>query len=340
MFSGGDMKLSRLIGILLLIESRKQISGKALSDIFEVSIRTIYRDVDSLCEAGIPILTTSGPNGGFSFIEGYRLDAKTLDKHEFEQLLFTLLRQNSQLNGSGKPDNILYKIGQSIPKELQNNVKRLMDSMQNDTKSWWGNGTPGMISVEEKLESIQKSIFNLNKLSVSYKNQQGVGTERIINPYGVIFKGDQWYVVAYCEKREEVRTFLLNRMDILFELNESYEIAAQFDLETYWDRATKSFYQKAGLLNKPLIEKNPSNAPKYPVTLVSHMTLVDIVGGFNLIEENYEGGLHRVVIDLISEKTAVMHLFNRLDTIKIEKPETLKEAIVSHCKKIILRQNH
>lgn len=334
-----NMKLSRLIGILLIIESKVHIRAKELSELFEVSVRTIYRDVDLLCEAGIPIFATSGPNGGFSFVEGYILNAKALDINEMEKLIFSLHGQMLKTSREESADNLLLKLKKVIPKREQENFERLFNKTKIDAHSWWG-AENRALQAETNLEIIQKSIYKLKKITFDYRSNTEFTTQRVLQPYGIVHKENAWYVVGYSEERKQLRTFHCDRMRNVIISEEAYTIPSDFNLELYWDRSTREFIRKTSINNKKETSSNLNSNIKYPVLLECNMDVSELFFGFNVLKKEAIGPNYTYDVDLISERTALNLLFSHLGDIKIIKPLELRKKIIEIANKILKRQNN
>jgi len=346
------MKLNRLLSIVLLIEAKEHVTAKELSTLFEVSVRTIYRDIDLLCEAGVPIYATSGPKGGFTFIEGYRLDSKTLDKHDMEKLLLSvygqMIKDNSMDSSRMMDSSFLLKLRKILPKNEQENFERLIHTTKLDSMSWWGKekDIQTMESMESNIDIIQKSIYQLKQVSFDYESYREITYGRILSPYGIVHKGDAWYVVGFSQERNEVRTFHTERMKQVRITEVTYEMPKDFELETYWERSTREFVRKSLILDanskqyKHSVDQPVAEIPvwKYKVHLVGNEATARLLTGFNIINQfKDERGIH-FEVDLISEKTALSILLLHLDRIQILEPASLRERVLELAKNILVAQ--
>ncbi|MBR6307696.1 MAG: YafY family transcriptional regulator [Lachnospiraceae bacterium] len=194
------MKIDRLIGILSVLLQKDQVTAPELAKQFEVSRRTINRDIEDLCKAGIPIVTAQGFGGGISIMDGYRMD-KTLLTSRDMQMILAGLRSLDSVSGSGYYGQLMEKI-QAGSSEFING----RDSVLIDLSSWYKD------TLAPKIELIQDAIELNRRLKFHYYSPKGE-TEREIEPYYLIFKWSSWYVYGFCLLRKEFRTFKLNRMD-------------------------------------------------------------------------------------------------------------------------------
>lgn len=182
------------------------LQAKDLADKFDVSIRTIYRDIDAIQAAGIPIVTYQGVNGGIGLAEGYRLDRNMLTKDELASIV-TALRSLSTSYEKEQYQQLMEKMNSIVlpgdAEAFQNKTNRVLIDY-----SPWDNSD----SLRLKLESIEKAIDNCLVISFTYSDAQGKITQRMVEPYTLIFKGRQWYVQAYCLGKAQFRLFKLRRI--------------------------------------------------------------------------------------------------------------------------------
>lgn len=194
------MKIDRLIGILSLLLQKETVTAPELAELFEVSRRTINRDVDTLCYAGIPIRTKQGSGGGIYIARGYRVDRTVLTSKDMQTILAGL-RSLDSVSGSSYYGQLMEKL-QTGSSDLLSGK----DSMLIDLSSWYKE------SLAPKIALIQDAIENRHLLRFDYYAPSGE-SRRTIEPYYVVFKWSSWYVWGWCNKRKDFRLFKLNRMD-------------------------------------------------------------------------------------------------------------------------------
>ena len=203
------MKIDRLIGILSILLQEEKTTAPKLAERFEVSRRTINRDIEDLCKAGIPISTTQGTGGGISIMDGYRMDRTILTSKEM-QMILAGLRSLDSVSGSRNYSQLMEKI-QAGSSELISG----RDSVLIDLSSWY------KTSLAPKITTIQDAIENRHLLEFHYYAPSGE-SKRSIEPYYVVFKWTSWYVYGWCRKRKDYRLFKLNRMDQVRETEQSF----------------------------------------------------------------------------------------------------------------------
>lgn len=203
------MKLDRLIGILALLLQRESITAPELAARFEVSRRTILRDVDALCRAGIPIASRQGAGGGFSIMEGYRVDRALLTGAEMRAIL-TGLRTLDSVSGTRRYAQLMEKLSAGSSSMLPGDGHILID-----LASWYR----GPLS--EKIELIHAAIEAGRRVTFRYYAPSGE-SEREIEPYFLVFQWSSWYVYGWCLARRDWRLFKLNRLTQL-SMGEAFE---------------------------------------------------------------------------------------------------------------------
>lgn len=194
------MKIDRLIGILSILLQKEMVTAPELSEHFEVSRRTINRDIEALCKAGIPIQTTQGTGGGISIMSGFSMDRTILTSKDM-QMILAGLRSLDSVSGSRYYGQLMEKIQAGSSDFVSGR-----DSILIDLSSWY-KGT-----LAPKIEIIQDAIENRHILKFNYYAPSG-DSSRSIEPYYIIYKWTSWYVYGWCQKRRDFRLFKLNRMD-------------------------------------------------------------------------------------------------------------------------------
>lgn len=194
------MKIDRLIGILSVLLQEEKITAPELADKFEVSRRTINRDIEDLCKAGIPITTAQGFGGGIRIMDGYRMDRTLLTSKDM-QMILAGLRSLDSVSGSHYYGQLMEKIKTGSSECISGSESILID-----LSSWYKD------SLSPKIERIQNAIEERKVISFRYYGPNGDSTRKI-EPYFLIFKWSSWYVWGFCKLRKDYRMFKLNRMD-------------------------------------------------------------------------------------------------------------------------------
>ena len=212
------MKLERLMAITILLLNRKRVQAQELADRLEVSLRTIYRDLESLNLAGIPIVSYTGAEGGFEIMENFRLDRQMLS---FDELiaLSTALRglQSTQAFSSQNLDGLLDKVGALVSKAEQGRMAGT-DQVIIDLNPWKSSS-----SERNKYDTLHKAVSDKRLIRFTYTNGQGGESERCIEPMGLVLKGYTWYLHGYCLNRDDYRMFRLSRIRNLLILEDTFQ---------------------------------------------------------------------------------------------------------------------
>lgn len=196
------MKLDRLIGILSVLLQTDTVTAPELAERFEVSRRTINRDVESLCKAGIPIVTTQGAGGGISIMDNYKLDKTLLTNGDMRDILAGL-RSLDSVNGTKRYGQLMEKLWAGSSDFLIGDQTVLID-----LASWYKQ------SLAPKIDVIRTAIDECRPLSFQYYAPDREG-RREIEPCYLIFRWSNWYVWGWCRLRGDYRLFKLNRMEAL-----------------------------------------------------------------------------------------------------------------------------
>lgn len=203
------MKIDRLIGILSILLQEEKTTAPELAERFEVSRRTINRDIEDLCKAGIPISTAQGAGGGISIMDGYRMDRTILTSKDM-QMILAGLRSLDSVSKSRYYGQLMEKLQTGSSEFI-----RGRDSMLIDLSSWYKG------SLAPKIEVTQNAIEDKNLLEFRYYAPSGE-SNRMIEPYYLVFRWSSWYVWGWCLDREDYRLFKLNRMDGVSETDRKF----------------------------------------------------------------------------------------------------------------------
>lgn len=226
-------RLDRITSILIQLQSKRLITAREIAERFEVSIRTVYRDINTLRNAGVPIGEEEGK--GYFIVDGYRLPPVMFSPEEANALVAVEKILNYHTEDSLKKnfDSVLFKIRAILKPDDKEKIEYL--------KSRIGYHAP-WAPQSNYLSIIQNSIVNHTKVKISYTSKKDEITQRIINPYALYFTGAVWSTIGYCNLREDIREFRLDRMVELQVTSDSFKPDVSFKIEKYLDeRAEKKF---------------------------------------------------------------------------------------------------
>ncbi len=193
------MKIDRLIGIITILMQKEKTTIPQLAKRFEVSGRTIQRDIEAICRAGVPIVTLQGYGGGLRIADGYHLDQTVLTEKELQAVL-TGVRSLDSVSATAYRQTLVEKLTQG-----RSDVLRPYDTMIIDLASWYQE------SLTEKIELLRQAIVRQETVSFTYYSSRGEG-ERTVEPYIIVFEWGAWYLYGYCLAQQGFRLFKLNRL--------------------------------------------------------------------------------------------------------------------------------
>lgn len=309
------MKFDRLLAITMILMNKKRVTAKELAQNFEVSIRTIYRDIESICAAGLPVVTYHGRSGGFCLIEDYKIAGNLLTTDEILSSLIAL-------NGLGKTiedntiSNAIEKIRGLLPQEKLESLKTLQKELIMDLKPWWENDTEN-----KKMKTIRKAIRSSLLIGFTYTNNRGEVINRRIEPMSLVFKRYDWYLFGYCLLRDDYRFFKLSRMrkivptDLRFERRKKELSISSVEKELDWKEE--------------------------PVNIVIRFdpqvrVMAEDVFGFDNLELNDDNsGIARV--EWPEDNWVYSTLLGFGEYIEVLKPESVRNEIIKRSKAVIER---
>ncbi|WP_406395859.1 YafY family transcriptional regulator [Streptomyces sp. NBC_00882] len=231
------MKAGRLVSILLLLQTRGRMTAAQLAEELEVSVRTVYRDVEALGAAGVPLYGDAGHAGGYRLLDGYRTRLTGLTPEEAEALFLAGAPGPAAELGLGAVlAAAQLKVRAALPAELRAHADRISGRFHLDTPGWYAQAEQAPY-----LPQVAEAVWNGRAVTVVYRRwAEPTDVERRLEPYGLVLKAGRWYVVA----GPGPRTF---RVDQILELTSSHEEFTRpedFDLAAYWTAYQRDFYDR------------------------------------------------------------------------------------------------
>ncbi len=226
-------RLDRITAIHIQLQSKKLVIAREMAERFEVTNRTIYRDIQTLRLAGVPIGEEEGK--GYFLIEGYRLPPVMFTPEEAKSLVAVknILNYHTENSLNKNFESALLKIKAVLPDSIKNKIE-FLESRTAFHEPW--------APESSYLEQIQKSITETIKLKISYHSKKDEDTVRVIYPYGLYFSGAVWTTISYCELRKEIREFRLDRINSIDELLETFISDKTFNLNKYLQERAKKIF--------------------------------------------------------------------------------------------------
>jgi predicted DNA-binding transcriptional regulator YafY len=229
------MRADRLLSVVLLLQARGRLTGRALAEELEVSQRTVHRDMEALSAAGVPVYALRGARGGWQLDEDWRMQVPGLDESELRALLMAQPRVVGDGGGlAGAAERALGKLMAALPASLREQAASIRQRLYVDTTGWRG-ATENL----SMLPVVQEAVSRDRKLSFRYWRAGREAVERAVDPLGLVAKGSAWYLVAHTP--DGFRTYRVSRMEEARLLDRPSERPAGFDLAAYWTSSSGRF---------------------------------------------------------------------------------------------------
>ncbi len=212
-------RLDRLTAILIQLQSRRIVKAQDIAERFDISLRTVYRDVKTLEEAGVPVIGEAGV--GYSIMEGYRLPPVMFTREEATAFLTAgkLVEKLTDNSTEESYKSAMYKVRsvlRTTEKDLLENIEDHIQVLQSPTQA-------NTVSAANPMQTILKSIGAKNVLQINYAAiGHGVNTERHVEPVGVFYQNSFWYLIAFCRLRKDYRNFRIDRITKIMACNERF----------------------------------------------------------------------------------------------------------------------
>ncbi|QXE20741.1 YafY family protein [Clostridium sp. 001] len=306
------MKINRLIAIVVMLLNRKKISAAELAEKFEVSVRTIYRDIEAINMSGIPIVSQSGNNGGFYIMDNYKINHQFLTLDDMISIVEALRNINEVLNDKNV-DLAIEKVKNIVPDEKKSDFNLHFKQIFIDTLPW---GFKKSSEENEKYNIINEALENEKCMTFNYRNAKSEYISRKVEPITLVFKGFGWYLFSFCNLRQDYRIFKLSRMDTLSILNEDIHKG-------------RISYEKYLSMNK--VEKLPTE-----LTLkFSEKVRYRVEDSFDKDEMTFqEDGSIIVNIKFLEDEWIYSMILGYGEYVEVIKPLHVREIIKNRCKKM------
>ena len=228
------MRASRLVSLLLLLQSRGGQTAAELARELEVSVRTIHRDVDALSASGVPIYADRGPHGGIRLVDGYRTRLTGMTADEAEALFLSGLPGPAAELGLGTVVAAArLKVLASLPTELRARASRLVERFHLDAAAWYHADEPVPV-----LGPLSEAVWESQRIQIGYDRGDKT-VDRILEPLGLVLKAGVWYLIAGAEGQP--RTYRVSRVARVLNLEERFERPADFDLAAFWTESSSAY---------------------------------------------------------------------------------------------------
>lgn len=265
------MKIDRLVSIIMVLLDKKRIGAQELADMFEVSPRTIYRDIDTINMAGIPVRSVPGVGGGFEIMQNYKMDKSVFSTADLSAILMGLSSLSEMIRGN-ELINALAKIKSFIPADKAHNIELKANQICIDLSTWTGNQ-----NTQAYLDIIKTALQDCRLVSFEYIAHHGKKTRRTVEPYQLVLKSGHWYFQGYCRMRNDFRLFRLSRISNL-----------QMEKENFIPRD----------FQKPILDfEETLQSMQTPIKIRIHRSILDRVLDYCTYEHFFPDGGDYYIVD-------------------------------------------
>ena len=239
------MRADRLLRIVLLLQTRGRMTAERLAAELEVSVRTIYRDIDALSAAGFPVYTERGSGGGCQLVDGYRTSLTGLSELEAQALAFAAMPgAAAELGVSALAAAAHLKVLSSVSTHARDTITTVQRCFHLDPRGWFRSQQPE----HPHLPALARAVWDGHKVDATYRRARGEARPRVLSPFGLVLKDGLWYLVAGAP--DAIRTFRVSRFEAVTVLEDVVDRPDGFDLATWWDRWSDEF--ETGLASYPV----------------------------------------------------------------------------------------
>lgn len=317
------MRAERLLSILMILQRSRGVTAGELANRVDVSVRTIFRDIDALSAMGVPVYTESGRGGGIRLIEGYTSDLTGLSSVEAEALALIASPAAVGVKELDTPTRTaLDKLAAAVPSVHQLRAQHARGRLLFDTKPWFR-----ALDSSPYLDQLRAAIWENRRIEIFYRRSTGEEKEYRVEPYALVVKVDTWYLIGRVKR--EMRVFRVSRL-LGFKLTEeTFERDPQFDLQRYWRTWCENF------------EKNPPSnfLVELEITARARKRLLETFGHWfrarlEPLGERYKGR-KRVTLDFDREDLAMCILFDLAADATIVSPQSLRHKLRKRAERLL-----
>lgn len=319
-------KTERLLAITLLLQARGKMTAQRLAELLEVSPRTIYRDIDALSLAHVPVSMDYGPGGGFYLPDDYHLDPAMFTREEAVSLILgvALAGNYSLFADDDDLHRALLKLEAALPEEYRGDIGSARQRILFDTAAWYGR--PASTAF---LETIRSALLSARQLDILYPDAAtGVSQWLRIDPCGLVYKGLSrrqvrtgiWYLVAFCHRCQSFTAFRVIHIEDVRVCEDQVITHPDFDLRAYWEGVR---------------DQLEAHVPPLPVTLrVKSDALPFLRGEYAILREG-AGGDVIIRLNVESVKAAISYALALGTSAVVLSPAKVREAVAAEARNIV-----
>ncbi|SER77059.1 helix-turn-helix transcriptional regulator [Lentzea albida] len=316
------MRASRLVSLLLLLQTKGRMTAQALADELEVSVRTIYRDVESLHAAGVPLYGDAGPSGGYQLLDGYRTRLTGLTEQEAESLFLAGLPGPAADLGLGDAVSAAQlKLMAALPSPMRDRASRMATRFHLDAPAWYYDPERSPL-----LGLVADAVWRERLLEVSYRRWRSPeDVTRVLRPLGLVLKAGRWYLVAQGSSR--ISTYRVAQIQTAAVLEESFTRPEGFDLAAHWAESLEDFQsrQYTGEAVIRLSERGWESFASHVLPVVAKAAEESVVD---------DGGGFRVTIPIESLGHATGMLLRLGGEVEVLHPAELREQVTAAVRRL------
>jgi predicted DNA-binding transcriptional regulator YafY len=308
------MKSERLVSLMLLLQARSPRSARDLAHTLEVSMRTVYRDVEALSASGVPVYAERGWNGGIALSDGYRQAIAQFSTDELHALFVAAADPLADL-GVTAHERALHKIKGALPELQRRAAEKAGQRILLDHNRWYRSEQPSAI-----LATLRRCVWEDRAARITYRDRNAAITTREIEPLGLVSKAGVWYIAARSENGE-MRTFRAERIVTIEELRRQFTRPPEFDLHAYWQSSVASTDRSA--------------ASTYEATLCVDHEAVEQIAYFPAEKIGEDASGRTLRVQFPSEDAAVSHIMQLGNRARILSPAQLRTAVIQRARDLI-----
>jgi len=310
------MKSDRMVSLLLLLQARSPRSARELAEQLEVSMRTVYRDVDALGASGVPVYTERGSTGGIVLAEGYRQAITRFSTDELHALFLAAADPLSELGVQGH-QNALQKLAGALPELQRRAAEQARQRILLDHNKWYRSEQPARL-----LSDLRRAVWEDRQVRIRYRDRSGVATDRVVDPFGLVSKAGIWYLIAR-EASGEMRSFRVERMVDAQEMPSQFSRPSDFDLEAHWRSSMEALQRTEESIAVTIFVENDW------IEMVTATAYSDVE-----IEAEEPNG-RRLRIRFPSYRTALSSAASWGARVRVLEPLELRADLVEHARAIL-----
>jgi predicted DNA-binding transcriptional regulator YafY len=310
------MRASRLLSILLMLQTRGRLTADQLAATFEVSVRTVYRDIEQLSAAGVPVYADRGPGGGFQLLDGFRTKLTGLTEHEAESLFLSgLPGPATQLGLADQLLSAQLKLTAALPERSRAGAQKIAQRFHLDPVDWFKSPDQARL-----LPALADAVWTETAIEITYRRGASTGTRRL-HPLGLVLKAGNWYVVA--ERSDQRRTYRVSNIQALAATAERFTRPKDFDLVRFWTESSRAY--EVGLYRDQAVLRASPRAIQRLERLGA--TVVDAAR--ESAEAPDKEGWMRITIPIESVEQAAIDLLTLGTEAEILKPRELRRRLAA-----------